>query len=425
MLIHNGKQITAENITVQDVEEIFDFDKDVMLKHRLNLGKEYVEKQFPENVEQTSRVKKILARNIELSDPKTFKDPKPALTYGKVFKPGTAKKYAKRNVVKKESNNLYTKALVHTDMKRVKELKVEKEIKKLEKEYQLLITEIKEIQKERSKHYDWRTGKDLTETMVTTDAINTTLPAEGNVDLAAFDFAVASSGSSPGYSQSGNNYTFGSADDAASLVIVMNSEIYDTIVFDFEGGNIDALSIFTGTPGSNVYTLSTANGRKEVRLKQSDRVKSTSISFNISGTGDLGTNKVLNVAFRRLAPMNVFVGLDDPEASAFIRDGTTDKVSNEEKKKRLEKQLAASKEYLNKMFGEGMPGTNTVISDTTPQKSYTEIAGIWQSPDGTYYSRPPVSRPDTSNWPSIHDKPQPIKFPTPGINRSGQGRGTV
>ena len=85
MLIHNGKQITAENITVQDVEEIFDWDKDVMLKHRLKLGKEYVEKQFPENVEQTSRVKKILARNIELSDPKTFKDPKQPMTYGKIY----------------------------------------------------------------------------------------------------------------------------------------------------------------------------------------------------------------------------------------------------------------------------------------------------------------------------------------------------
>lgn len=45
----------------------------------------YVNKQFPENVEQTSRVKKILARNIELSDPKTFKDPKQPMTYGKVF----------------------------------------------------------------------------------------------------------------------------------------------------------------------------------------------------------------------------------------------------------------------------------------------------------------------------------------------------
>lgn len=45
----------------------------------------YMDEKFPENKEQTSRVKKILARNIELSDPKTFKDPKPVLTYGNVF----------------------------------------------------------------------------------------------------------------------------------------------------------------------------------------------------------------------------------------------------------------------------------------------------------------------------------------------------
>ena len=49
-------------------------------KHEL-----YMDEKFPENVKQTSRVKKILARNIEMTDPKTFKDPKPALTYGKVF----------------------------------------------------------------------------------------------------------------------------------------------------------------------------------------------------------------------------------------------------------------------------------------------------------------------------------------------------
>ena len=46
---------------------------------------DYVDKQFPENEERTSRVKKILARNIELSDPKTFKDVKQPATYGKVF----------------------------------------------------------------------------------------------------------------------------------------------------------------------------------------------------------------------------------------------------------------------------------------------------------------------------------------------------
>ena len=45
----------------------------------------YINKQFPENVEKTSRVKKIIARNIELSDPKTFKDPKQPMTYGKMY----------------------------------------------------------------------------------------------------------------------------------------------------------------------------------------------------------------------------------------------------------------------------------------------------------------------------------------------------
>jgi hypothetical protein len=45
----------------------------------------YVDTHFPENKQQTSRVKKILARNIKLSDPKTFKTVKEPLTYGKLF----------------------------------------------------------------------------------------------------------------------------------------------------------------------------------------------------------------------------------------------------------------------------------------------------------------------------------------------------
>ena len=38
-----------------------------------------------------------------------------------------------------------------------------------------------------------------------------TLPAEGDVDLAQFAFPVEVVGSDSGYSQSGNNYTFGPA----------------------------------------------------------------------------------------------------------------------------------------------------------------------------------------------------------------------
>tara|TARA_A100001515_G_scaffold125926_1_gene110922 strand:+ start:749 stop:1123 length:375 start_codon:yes stop_codon:yes gene_type:complete len=123
MLIHNGKQITAENITVQDVEEIFDWDKDVMLKHRLKLGKEYVEKQFPENVEQTSRVKKILARNIELSDPKTFKDPKQPMTYGKMYGNDSKNKRIKIKDFNKKSASRFFRTEKKVDTSRTRWLK--------------------------------------------------------------------------------------------------------------------------------------------------------------------------------------------------------------------------------------------------------------------------------------------------------------
>ena len=123
MLEHNGRKITLDNITLEDIEEIFDFDKDVMLQHRLNLGKQYVEKQFPENVEQTSRVKKILARNIKLSDPKTFKDPKPALTYGKVFNGEPKSKKVKEKDFTKKSPSRFFRTEKKVDTSRTRWLK--------------------------------------------------------------------------------------------------------------------------------------------------------------------------------------------------------------------------------------------------------------------------------------------------------------
>ena len=123
MIEYNGKKITAENITIEDIEVLFDFDKDVMLQHRLNLGKQYVEKQFPENVEQTSRVKKILARNIKLSDPKTFKDVKQPATYGKVFGDDPKDKKVKEKDFSKKSAGRFLKTEKKVDTSRIRWLK--------------------------------------------------------------------------------------------------------------------------------------------------------------------------------------------------------------------------------------------------------------------------------------------------------------
>lgn len=93
------------------------------------------------------------------------------------------------------------------------------------------------------------------------------------------------------------------------------------------------------------------------------------------------TYGITNLQFKRQLPMNVFVGLDDPDASSFVRDGDFDRLSPADKKKKLEEQLAASKEYLDKMFGEGMIGTATQIADYEPQQSFMDIAASYPKKD--------------------------------------------
>ena len=83
----------------------------------------YVDNQFPENVEQTSRVKKILTRNIELSDPKTFKDPKPALTYGKVFNGESKSKKVREKDFSKKSAGRFLRSEKKKDVSRTRWLK--------------------------------------------------------------------------------------------------------------------------------------------------------------------------------------------------------------------------------------------------------------------------------------------------------------
>ena len=83
----------------------------------------YIETQFPENKEQTSRVKKILARNIELSDPKTFKDPKPALTYGKLYGNDSKNKKVKIKDFSKKSAGRFLRKEKKKDTSRTRWLK--------------------------------------------------------------------------------------------------------------------------------------------------------------------------------------------------------------------------------------------------------------------------------------------------------------
>ena len=396
------------------------------LDQQLSASNEYLEKRFPENKQQTARVKKILAKNIELTDPKTFKSVKQPVTYEKMFKGEDPNKRVrlKDNSKKsparffKKENKTDTSRIKwlggHVDINRVKELNEEKKererIAELKKQQEIFHAEMSRLRKEKNKHYDWRTGKDLTEGMTTDALIPVTLDATGDVDLVGLGHETPNPLVQPGAENNNGTYTFGPVDleygyaSTLSFTRTIDLSQVDTVVFDFTAGDI---TDFEFAVNASFYYLSTSSGSKVITLKQSDKVKNAYMSWIVyKNRGEpVGTNRISGVALQRRAPMNVFVGLDDPEASAFIRDTLdSQSLSPDEKKKKLEEQLGAGADYLVQMYGEGIFTGATEISDTELQQSFADIAqGLPYTDeddafDNPYYTDPVPDLDDDSDF---------------------------
>lgn len=105
----NDKLITIDNITIEDIELLFEFDKNVMLKHRLNLGKKYIETHFPENQRLFNKVQQSIKRSIKLTDPKSYKNVKDPQTVYKLLSVDYIRKYGKpEKKLKLQSRNKKT-----------------------------------------------------------------------------------------------------------------------------------------------------------------------------------------------------------------------------------------------------------------------------------------------------------------------------
>ena len=79
-----------------------------------------------------------------------------------------------------------------------------------------------------------------------------------------------------------------------------------------------------------------------------------------------------SISLRGRTPINVFVSLDSPEATSFIRtDPILSNLSPQERRKKLKEMLEAGDEYIRKMFGDEFPGSGAVLpgeSRFTPQQ---------------------------------------------------------
>jgi hypothetical protein len=289
-------------------------------------------------------------------------------------------------------------------MDRVKELREEKikreKIAEIVEQQEEIRAELEYIKTEESKYVDWRRDlENLNETMTTAGMGMINLPATGDVDLVTTQQTFETSFNGSNESVSGGVVTLAGS---SNTIVGGEHTIYRRAMFRVDGsksttlkltiikgggtsswtdrdpaqnfddqvkinlyqasGPIDGPSYYNGnlTTGTHLIPLPGQFEDLQIQIEQFAKVSAT------------GALRITGASLQRRTPVNVFVSLDDPGASAFVRDGDFDLLSNEEKKKKLEEMLKSSQEYLDKMFGEGMPKGATEVADYEPQQSFID-----------------------------------------------------
>lgn len=264
---------------------------------------------------------------------------------------------------------------------------------------------------EKKKKYDWREElqKDrkryFIEGMTTSDVFYTNLPSEGSVDLVSSDVSINFSGGTPGEVGSpsegfyARSQIIGPVDttryDTIGITVTVNSSINfgEGLILTSVGGLSGATVILS--PGST-------SGTYYAKLPFTSSASSYRLIQVVSNTGS-STFTINKISYQRRSPKNVFISLDSPEATSFIRTGSGD-LSPEEKLQKLKDMLKAGDEYVQQIHGDEFPGTGAV-----PPGESGDIPGV-QTID---YGEIAQYTDDPSTWPSIKN---PVKTPPPIID---------
>ena len=302
----------------------------------------------------------------------------------------------------------YNKTLRHLNLEEVKlrhqqksmERYIEEKINELRNQRQR--EEIKSIQekianKNSPKYSDWRF--DLSENM-TTQAMTyaTTLPAEGETTLAdvtsseyILDTGASVDGSIMVLDSNNIPGSFGNAKAETGLIDLSNYTTLKLNITKRTIGSSEELRLFyrtaamrSGGPNNWYIMRNDLFNSQTIDLAYAKSVLGNEIEFQLrsffagsSTPRDYTTWNVNSFVFQRRTPLTVFVPLDSPEASAFVRTGEFSKLSNEEKIKKLKQMMNASDEYLTNKFGDAFPGTNASqeFEDVQSAPSWEEAAG--------------------------------------------------
>ena len=253
--------------------------------------------------------------------------------------------------------SIYSRARKHINMERVKELKEEKYIAELKKQQEIVIAEIFKLQKEKNKHYDWRTGKELTEGMTTAGLGAINYPAVGDIPLDTVPNTTISDADNldpyqdydePDFAITAQEQPLGTIDaskyDTLKLTIsgsfntrtVDGSELTDTVwigvlIDGTFAGNYIAQGIGAGT---HVISI-------PARFQKKNMTFGALKPYAIQGVST--PTSITNIQFQRRTPKTLFVALDDPESLPFNRGGLG---GSEERKKKLKDMLDAGNELM-------------------------------------------------------------------------------
>jgi len=259
--------------------------------------------------------------------------------------------------------NTYSRALRHINMKDVKQKHQQKLIEnKIKKEQEKKYLE--ELSFKNSPDYsDWRS--EISEQMTTTDVFYSTLPAIGDVDLA--NGAWGDLSSVVNTTISGNTLIL--SGDASpyrlngALATVTGGDEYDTLVIDVNSSGTP-YSVTDSVPPYSSYAIGNSSNKFYIPFSK---------SLKAVITADAPNTVTFTVTLQRRFPKSVFVSLDSPEASSFIRtDPIQSNLSPQERRKRLEDMLDAGDEYLLKQLG--IQGSTARPADTGNIRSWEQAA---------------------------------------------------
>jgi len=237
----------------------------------------------------------------------------------------------------------------------------------LELEQEIIIKELSEPYKS-----DWR--KDINEGMTSSGLLQTTLGDQGDTILDTTTWVDYDSSTTLNTGGFGGDTITLSGDpspytlNGGSIGFPINVQKYDTLLVDVTtsgtqvriyGSTANGFPKLLDTTSSGTYTLNISNE------------KDTS-TWTVFSTGS-GTVSVSNPRFQRKTPLNVILGLDDPEATNFIRtDPIMRGLSAEERRKKLEDMLDAGDEYLLKQVG--LQGSTARPADTGNVQSWDQAS---------------------------------------------------